>query len=281
MRSQKLFAVWSLAAMMALTGLFVGCSDDDAPTGNIGSLTDPEFVMIREAIESVVDSTVAFVGTSLSTEGRIPADDSTIVGVFYGPNPPIDISIEANYEYLNGWHILSLLSTSASFEATHMDSVRFLDAEGNPMELVVAPVSMNFRRHWAYTPTDTDVTHVRFVGDAAMDLDDINTNLGTLNGENALEIHSKLVTVDSTVLWDITVDAALTDIEFDVSPIAQLSGCPRSGSVTSTIEMVRTKDGESPVTTTWTVVAGFDDGAVNVVVTKGNTTWTYSADLCQ
>lgn len=281
MRSQKWFLFWGMAAALVLAGLFIGCSDDEkAPTGTVGSLTDPEFIAVQEIIDAVIDSTVANVGGAISSEGRIPADDSTIVTVFYGPNIPADIVIDANYEYANGWHVLTLTTTSDDFDAAYQDSIRFADATGTPMEDVVNPTTINFRRHWSYTPSDTTVTNVSFVGAAELDLADVDSNLGTLNGERSLTVNSKVVTADSTVWRDVVFDAQLSDIEFSISAIPQLSGCPQGGQILATLDMSRQKDSQAPVATSWGVTANFDAGEVDITVTQGTTTWTYSTEIC-
>jgi hypothetical protein len=281
MRSQKWFLFLGMAAALMLTGLFMGCSDDDnAPTGTVGSLSDPEFIAVQEIIDAVIDSTVTNVGGALSSQNRIPADDSTIINVFLGPNVPGDIVVDASYEYANGWHVLTLTSTGDSFDASYQDSVRFTDASGTPMEVVVQPVAVNLRRHWSYTPGDTTVTNASFVGAASMDLTNIDTNLGMLNGTRTLTVNSKTVTNQSTTWRTFDFSSTLTDIQFDISPIAQLSGCPESGAIVAQIEMTSQKDNEPTVATSWDVTAAFDAGTVNVVVSQGTTTWTYSSEIC-
>ena len=281
MRSQKWFLFVGIAAVLALTGLFMGCSDDgNAPTGQVGSPSDPEFIAVQQVIDAVIDSTVSNVGGALSSQNRIPADDSTIVNAFYGPNVPADIIIDATYEYSNGWHILSLISSTDNFAASYEDSVRFIDASGNPMETVAQPVAVNFHRHWSYTPTDTTVTNTSMVGAASMDLTNINTAVGMLNGSRSLTVNAKTVTADSTVWRNMELNVQLSNIHFVVSPILQLSGCPESGTITATLDMTRQKDDQPAIATSWNVTAAFDAGTVTVVVTQGNTTWTYSTEIC-
>ncbi len=281
MRSQKWFLFVGMATVLVLTGLFVGCSgDENSPTGQVGSPNDPEFVAVQQIIDAVIDSTVTNVGDALSSQNRIPADDSTIVNVFLGPNVPADIILDASYEYANGWHILTLMSTTDNFEASYQDSVRFTDVSGNAMETVVQPVAANFHRHWSYTPTDTTVTNMSFLGSAAMDLTNINLPVGMLNGSRSLTVNVKTVTADSTLWRNIAISAQLADIQFDVSPIMQLSGCPESGTVVATVDMTRQKDNLPEIATSWNVTASFDAGMVNVVVTQGTTTWTYSTEIC-
>ena len=281
MRFQKWFLFLGMAAALVLSGLFIGCSDDEkAPTGTVGSLTDAEFLAVQEIIDAIIDSTVANIGGAISTEGRIPADDSTIVTVFMGPNVPSDIVIDANYEYANGWHVLTLTSTSDDFDAAYQDSVRFTDAAGTAMENVVNPQSISFRRHWSFNPSDTTVTYASFVGAAELDLADVDSTVGTLNGERSLTVRSKVVTADSTVWREIAFDSQLSDVEFTVSPIAQLSGCPQGGTIIATLDMSRQKDAQAPVATSWGVTANFDAGDVDITVTQGTTTWTYSSEIC-
>jgi hypothetical protein len=159
------------------------------------------------------------------------------------------------------------------------DSIQFLK-NGQPLQTSSGLDALKYKHHWQYVDKDTTVTYRTYTGNADYTFSGLNTATATIAGSNELQIDSKTVHTDSTVWRDFTISATLTNVKVNQTPSGWVQGCPSSGSISASVEMVYQKDTDDPVTTNWTVNVSFNDGHMSVVVNRGSTSWMYDTQVC-
>lgn len=279
MRSYKLVLVLGVTLLVGLFAMFVGCgSDNDKSTGNTANYNDPEFVVMQGEVNGFVDSTLEFFTNGLSNIYGL-ATDTVVDPVQYAPGPIDTITDSISATYAGGWHVVYIGFNRSSFYSVLRDSIQFLK-DGQPQQTASDLDNLLYRHFWTYDVIDTAVTHQSFVGNARYSFAGLNTTQATITGTDDWQAHSKYVCPDSTVWWDVNIDAALTDIVVKKSGIGWVESCPSCGSVSATIQTVYKKDTDFPDTTSWAVNLTFSDGNLYSVVTRGTSTWTYNRQLC-
>lgn len=263
--------------------LVAGCGDDETNTPNTitGSMTDPDFVAVKTQLDNFVDSTVAFFKNGLNTLEGI-SDDDGIIPPQYAVSPEQQDSVQTSYA--NGWHVIQISYTERDqadqgvWQMTLADSIQYRK-NGVAQEDWRGHDELVFKHHWTWDVFDTDVTHTSFAGNTDFTFDNVNTTQATVTGSRDFTANNKVVTVDSTVWRDFTFTADVNNVTLKKS-LSGWSSCPTGGSVSTTVEMVYTKDDGDPITTTWNATFTFNNGSLSASITKGSTVWSYTSDLC-
>jgi hypothetical protein len=258
-----------------------GCGDDDAdtPTTITGSLTNPEFVAVKAQLDNFVDSTVTFFKNGLNTVKGIAPGDIVIPQYAVSPEQEDDWDTL----YTNGWHVINIDYThkendAAVWQTTLSDSIQY-KANGVAQEDWTGRDQLDFRHHWTYDVAADEVSHTSYAGYAYFTFANLNTTTTTLTGGRDFTAHNLVVTADSTVVRDFTFTSDINNVALKMANDAW-SNCPTSNTITATVEMVYTKDDADPVTTTWDATFSFNNGSMSASISKGNTVWSYTTDLC-
>ncbi len=279
MRSHKLLLILGVVVLAGLFVAFVGCGSDDKSTGNVGSNSDPEFQMVQDEVGQFVDSTLEFLTNGLGSISGIATGE--IDPVQYGPGPPDYDSTRdtATATYANGWHVVYFALHHDEFDAILRDSIQFVK-DGQPQQNSAGLESLFFKHFWDFDVTDTSITHRSYTSNVDYSFTGLDTTTATISGTHDLQVHSKYVSIDSTIWHDITMEATLTQVQVNKTAVGWAQGCPCSGSISASLEMVYQKDSDDPVTSNWTVNLTFDNGNMSVIVSRGSTTWMYNTQLC-
>lgn len=285
MRLENRVLVSGMAILIAVMLLMVaGCGDDDTntPTTITGSLSDPDFVAVKAQLDDFVDSTIAFFENGLNTLEGI-SDGDIIIPPQYAVSPEQEDSIHTSYT--NGWHVIEISYTEKDqnqegiWQMTLTDSIQY-KKNGVAQEDWRGHDELVYKHHWTWDVFDTNVTHTSLAGNADFTFANVNTLQATVTGSRDLTVHDKVVTVESTIWRDFTFTADINNVTLKKSDNTGWSNCPAGGSVSATVEMVYTKDDDDPVTSTWNATFTFSNGNLSASITKGNTVWSYTSDLC-
>lgn len=278
MRSHKvLFLAGAVLALTALAMIW-GCGDDDDTSTNWGSLQDPDFKVVSDQFEALVDSTVTQFGEGLGAIQMLPAEGDD--PAMYGPGDPDGETDVLEVNYTAGWHIIQFeWHNQLGYVAAVNDSIQFL-RNGQPTQEGTNLEQLRFRRHWSWTAPDTTVTYVGADGHSQFDFDGLDGQLATVNGTSGFSVETKQVSVDSVVHRDISIDAAVVDVNISKTGITWDQGCPTSGQISATITMVYEHEGETQVETIWDFTATFENGTISIVATSRGYTWSYERDVC-
>ena len=283
MRLENRVLVSGMTVLISIMLLVVaGCGDDTStPTTITGSLTNPEFVVVKAQFDNFVDSTVAFFDNGLNTINGI--SDGNIIIPQYAVTPDQQDSWDTSYT--NGWHVIQIARTERDqnqvgvWWVTLADSIQYRK-NGVAQETSTGRDQLVYKHHWAYGVFDTTVSHTGFAGNADYTFSNLNTALATITGSRDFVANNKVVTADSTIWRDFTFTADINNVTLRYSTNTGWCNCPVGGSVSMTMEMVYTKEDGDPVTTTWNATFTFSNGNLTASITQGNTVWSYTSDLC-
>ncbi len=286
MRLGKHVLVSGLAILFGIMVMLVaGCGDDESttPTTITGSLNDPEFVALKGQIDDFVDSTVSFFKNGLNTVNGISESGDIIpqYAVVPGQQNTWDTTFTAD-----GWYQINIAYTHRDaqgypvWQTSLHDSIQYRLNDAVLMSDFHTRDELIHKHHWTFDVEDTMVTYASFAGAVDLTFDGLNSTLCTLTGTRDFSAHTQTVTNDSTVWRDFTFAADVNNITLKYSTNSGWSQCPTTGSVSATVEMVYQKDDDDPVTTTWNVTMTFINGTMSASVTRGNTVWSYSSDVC-
>ncbi len=281
MRARTVGLVGSLLCL-ALTCVFViGCGGDDdkAPTSQLGNLSDPQFVVVNETIEALVDSSVSIFGSGFSSLTNIAAQDDNI-------DPAQHIVIpdgtqdNSGSSYADGWHYVWATVTGASWQMAIHDSVQFRNTAGTAQQNPAGLAGLTYRRDWTFAAIDTTVSHLNLDAWSDFDYAGLDTDQATINGDQMFTLDRK--DVGQTNTWhDLEVEATFTNMSISKTTFGGwVQSCPESGSVTGSVDYVRTVGTNAPDTTSWTFSLLFDNGTVDVQVVSGSTTWKTTYNTC-
>ncbi len=287
MRLEKRVLVSGLAILFGIMVMLVaGCGDDESttPTTITGSLNDPEFVVLKGQIDEFVDSTVSFFKNGLNTVNGI-SEGGNVLPPQYAVVPEQQDTCNTTFT-ADGWYQINIVYTHKDaqgdpvWQTSLHDSIQYRLDDAVLMSNFNTRDELIYRHHWTFDVEDTMVTYASFAGAVDLTFDDLNTTLSTLTGTRDFSVHAKTVTNDSTVWRDFTFAADVNNVTLRCSDYTGWSECPTTGSVSATVEMIYQKDDDDPVTTTWNVTMTFFNGTMSASVTRGNTVWSYSSDVC-
>ena len=285
MRLENRFLVSGMAILIGIMLLVVaGCGDDETDTTITGSLTDPDFVAVKAQLDEFVDSTIAFFGNGLNTIDGI-SDGDGVIPPQYAVNPEQQDSWDTTFTD-DGWYQINIAYTHKDgqqqpvWQTSLHDSIQYRLNDAVLMSDFNTRDQLIFKHHWNFDVFDTTVTYASFAGAVDLTFDDLNSALCTVTGSRDFTAHSKVITVYSTVWRDFTITTDINSVTLKKSAYTGWSNCPVGGSVSTTVEMVYTKDDADPVTTIWNATFAFSNGTLTASITKGNTVWSYTSDLC-
>ena len=278
MRPHKALLVLGLVAVTGLSLLVSGCSSD-SNSSNLtpGSLTDPNFVAVQNEVNNLIDSTVSYITEGLNNLLVLPGDTDVII-VSYGPTP--GDSVSADYVYENGWHIVTWTGNFSGKTTSFKDSIQFLDNSGQPQQDNNSTETLIYKHRWAESTIDTTVSYTDYSGVVALTLDNLGSGSATVSGSHSIDVSIKIVTADSTVWRDISVEGTISNLAISEVPGGWLQNCPSSGAIGATANMTYTKDSGNPVTSDWSFSIQFTNGSISVGVISGTTSWSYTGQIC-
>ena len=278
MRPRKALLVFGLAAVTGISLLVIGCSGD-SNSSNLtpGSLSDPNFVAVQNEVSNLIDSTVSYISLGLNNLLVLPGDTDVII-VSYGPTP--GDSVSADYVYENGWHIVSWTGNFSGKTTSFKDSIQFLDNLGQPQQDNDNTETLIYKHRWVEITIDTTVSYTDYSGVVGLTLDNLGSGSATVNGSHSIDVSIKIVTVDSTVWRDISVEGTVSNLAIINVPGGWLQNCPLSGTIGATANMTYTKDSGNPVTSDWSFSIQFTDGLISVSAISGTTSWYYTGQVC-
>ena len=242
-----------------------------------GSPSDPNFVAVKNEVSNLIDSTVSYISLGLNIILVLPGDTDVII-VSYGPTP--GDSVSADYVYENGWHIVSWTGNFSGKTTSFKDSIQFLDNLGQPQQDNDNTETLIYKHRWVEISIDTTVSFTDYSGVVALTLDNLGSGSATVSGSHSIDVSIKIVTVDSTVWRDISVEGTVSNLAISEVPGGWLQNCPSSGTIGVTANMTYTKDSGSPVTSDWSFSIQFTDGSISVGAISGTTSWSYTGQIC-
>ena len=276
MRSFNFSTVLGFVLLACFGLMAIGCGSDDAPTTSVGSLTDPNFVAVQSQIETLVDSTIAFAFAGMNSPNSISTEGS-VDPVLYGP--AFTDSNNVTITYAGGWHVFNGVISNSVYSFNILDSVQFYNNDDISQQGVGAD-SIWYRHHWSYNVENTQVSYTEFEGFAGFDYRGLNGDVAVIDGSNELVIDNQYVSQDSTTFRHFEFATTVNDLNVNKTGVGWAQACPNSGSISASVSVMYAKDDAPVVTTQWDVAMTFTDGSAAVTVSSGNTTWTYSTDVC-
>jgi hypothetical protein len=278
MRFKKSLLLAGTVAFIAVIFLALGCSDDDTqPTPPVPENNGIESLLsdVQTQVHLCLDSTVNAMYAGLKVAAFIETGSNTDIGdIFMGSGIPDSILniqpwVVAYLTDLQSGTGLKTIIDSLTYIVNGHLSVNAHDAQG-----------MYARHKYNYVSEDTTVTFSDLSNNDDLQILGINTTTATLNGTFSSVRRDKVVTEDSTVWNNWTVDVTMTDLTFAKDGSVWTSGCPNSGSCTVTALWQYTTEDEIPVTTEWQFDITFTDGVMDVDVSIGNLSASYEYTLC-
>jgi hypothetical protein len=146
---------------------------------------------------------------------------------------------------------------------------------------------MNFIHHWYHTQIDgaTEDTTVGLVNLTFTNLYADNTNIV---GEADVDYVNQISTPGATDIVTFNITGTLTEFELDQSSqpnwyngFEDFDSCPCQGTVDADVSMSSQSGEENPAVTNWHVELTFTNGSAAVVITSGNTVWSYTQTVCE
>ncbi len=277
MRFQKHFLALSLVALSCFALLIAGCGSDDTPTKETGSLNDPGFVAVQTQVNSFLDSTAAFIESTLGTMGAVSTYNDYIDPIYYGPvQPDSDV---VSVTYVDGWHVVYINRVRDTYGVVLRDSIQFFKDDA-VFQSGVDSDSLYYRHKWLYTVGDTSVSYGAFTGSTDLVCTGLNGITTTVNGDHYWFAKVKNVTDNGTTWREIEITADLNNFTVNKTLNGWDSGCPVSGTITATIESSFKSGDAAPVNTTWSLSLSFNNGTMSAQVERGNYVWSYSRNVC-
>lgn len=270
--------------LLAVLLLAFGCSDDKvpAPTGTSqqpGELTDPEFVPLQTQINTYLDETIELYNVGLDNINTLPLDSGEVENqhATLGPNDSLTVG------YLNGWHVIYLARHNEFFDSFSKDSIQFrLDdvAIEDPTDCDY----MHYVRSWSYDDNQTDYTHTNYDGFCDLVFTDLDQNACYINGENNVVYQWNYLSADSNVTAYFDMEVDVNNVQLNSVPnYGWVAACPASGTMTFDIDeawSVNNGLATGMQVYSWQVSVSFEDGLATVSVTRDNTVWNYTYQVC-
>ena len=272
MRSRNVFFVIALIAATTTVAFLAGCSKDSATAPAVVddgglSLASAEFDLVADSLVSQFATTVGIV-----SDAAIPFMDTSIVGA-YAPVDPDSIVVVGG-----GWHVVYAEDVVAGYTRYLVDSLQFRK-NGHVQPDAHAADEVAIVRHWGVNNPDTTVSYRNLNVNSVFVISGLTTNAATVLGGRTGTVETKVVTPTNTVKRTIDVSTQVTGWTVVKGTNGFHSGCPQSGTITSTID-VTVDRGEIPVTTSWQYNVTADNGTLTGTVTAGSVEKTYTKDVC-
>jgi hypothetical protein len=258
-------ACLGLAAVLMLVGL--GCSDD--PTGSDTIIGDPnsaQFQGMRDAIATMVDSTLSEFFTFAEEPYRFPVDTFNIradLGI-HNPNDSI------LYNYTNGWHVLYLgLTSLADYAEVLVDSARFFDGEYLQTYPTTATDGIDLIHHQASEYDGQSDSYQNFRLYVDVNFPSYRQPVEEIEGIGEVSIENHTAASTDTYDFSITVNSLVYQ-RGDNTPWNEIEAVSGNLNVTATVV-------EGDATSNWTVTVTFtQSGVAQIEAVQGNTEYDYN-----
>ncbi len=273
MRFRNSLFLVGIIALCTVGLVLFGCSDDDnPPTINNNNVVDYVLEAVTAQVNEHLDTTVARFDAGISVAGVTSTD--IIDDRLLGPLIP-DSSVE-----VDNWFVWFASDLEAGVGIAIIDSLQYL-YRGVAQADAVGADELTFTHYYTCTHGDTTVSYANTSLQSDLDLTNIDNVAATINGNVNTDIHSKLVTTDSTVWEDWTIEAAVSEVTVQKKITGWDTGCPATGTVQVNVTYTRQNGTANPSSTEWVFTATFDDGVASVDVTNTDDLSTsYEEQVC-
>lgn len=268
MRSRNL-AVWGVAAVIAITGMIVGCSKNSSGPGN--PIKNPEFNYMTTQSNEVVDSLVSL--TDLALDMAVASDDDVLKDLAFGPMPTDSSSVQ------NAWHIFLLTNSAAGVTSSYIDSVVFL-LNDEPRVQPVGANELYYVRNWSSHGDDTTVSYKNTEVRTILNANNIDDDLANVTGNAVITVHDVDKSGAQVVVRDLTITGTISNYNVDHTN-GWNAGCPVSGTVTIEASLSVTVGDAAPATSDWSFEVTFDNGSTTVLATESGQQVAYRLPICE
>jgi hypothetical protein len=280
MLHKRIFPGLLLAGLMLI---IAGCSGDDTPTPTSttvqGDLDNPEFVVLQEHINTYLDESTELFLEGMSNIYQLPADTEQ-VRVDAGATGPNDTVIAV---YLGGWHVTYVSQYNVAFNAWFRDSVQFR-ANSEVIEEATGLDYLHFIKYWGYSSNYTEETHTDKTGHLDLVFENLDTDLGIVNGTNDVIMEWNYLSNDTSITAIFDIEAAVTDLTMSRVPShGWINGCPLSGTYTMEVAesySIAIGNYSDFWIDSWTVSITITNGIASVTVNRDNVVWNYDHTVC-
>lgn len=272
---------------LALTALMLfaaGCSDDTPAQSStaVGDPSDQEYLIVSEQVDNYIDSTLSMVKNGFNTTLQL-ATDSLVDPGAYGPIDPHHDSTSSTYA--NGWHEIYISRRMGTYSTAFRDSVQYRDLAGDPQQTNSGLAQMTYVHQWATAQPDKSVDYADYDGKMKGEFDGLNSNVATIMGSNAMHFTSMTYSTNLAVWFDRTRDVEISGTVANLQISQTVNGwstsCPHSGTIHGTVTLTDQEGDGEPIVSNWSFTFAFNDGLASVSISRGNTVWTRTAEVCQ
>ena len=255
-----------LAAMFT----FVGCSDDNTPSGPaVGDPNSVQFQPLKTAISTAVDSTLGVALKFAYKPNRFPSDVAW-------ERPDMGPNDSLFYNFVGGWNILYLgLTASADHNFTYVDSARFWEGEEavwNFRDYASTGVDLIHHQSTLYSGTSEEYTDQTIYVNVSFH----NWNLTSRSFSGHVKLELDDHTVESGTQQNVNYDMSVTadNITFERATSGSWTQSHATGGEVTIVTTV--DDGTNSVE--WNISVGFNaNGQAQVEATDGMTVYSYTA----
>ncbi len=283
MHRSNTFLGLGLLLIAAFSLTIWGCSDDKVPTPTstvqTGDFENPEFVLVQNQINTYLDETLELYGAGLENIYQLPADTEEVRNQFVasGPNDTVTAF------YAEGWHVTYVARHNSFFDDFFRDSVQFI-IDGQTSETATGLEELRYIRQWGFQDNQTDETHTNQNGYCNLWFTYLDSEYGMIDGNNNVVYEWNFIDVDSSVVANFEMTVVVEDVMVQKKPLyGWISNCPLAGTLLFDIDeayIVNNGTTFDMDVMTWDASVTFNSGVATVNVTRDNTIWNYSYDLC-
>lgn len=277
MRSSKSLLLAGLAAIIAVTIIALGCSDDTKPTPP----TPPEdhgiqsmLALVQGQVHEYLDSAVNTMESGLRVATFVDVGSADIGDVFMGSGLP-DSTIDEHF-WIISWLTDLVIGTGT---LRIVDSLTYV-VNGEMSINARGADAMYVKHNFSYENQDTTVTFTDVSNHGFVHFTGIDSATAVANGEFTINLKDKFVSADSTTWNNWTIQATVSDLTFVRTGTSWTSGCPNSGTCQVNVQYTYSRDEDIPTTTLWQFDITFTDGAMAVDVSTGPLSSSYEYTLC-
>jgi len=280
MRSSKSLLLAGMTAIIAVTIIALGCSDDTKPTPStppedhgIESMLSVVQGQVHECLDSAVNTMESGLSVAAFTDAG-SADITDIGDMFMGSGIPD--STVGQSPWIVSW--LTDLGSGASILRI-VDSLSYVVNGALSVDAHDAD-AMFIKHNFSFVNQDTTVSFTDVSNYGFLHFTGIDGTTATANGEFTVNLKDKYVSDDSTTWNNWTVQTTVTNLTFVRTGTSWTSGCPNSGTCQVDVQYTYSRNEDIPVTTFWQFDITFTDGAMAVDVSTGPLSSSYEYTLC-
>lgn len=284
MRFQNSPALLIGLALTALVFFAAGCSDNTPAQSStaVGDPSNQEYLIVSEQVDNYIDSTLNMVKNGFNSSSQL-ATDTLVDPGSYGPIDPHNDSTSSTYA--EGWHEIYISRQLQSYSTAFRDSVQYRDLTGDPQQTNSGLAQMTYIHQWATAQPDKSVDYADYDGKMSSEYTGLNGSTATISGSNDWHFTSKTYSTNLAVWFDRTRDVEISGSILNLQVNQTVNGwstsCPHSGSVSGTVTLTDQEGEGEPTVSNWSFSFTFNDGLASISISRGNTVWNKTADVCQ